>query len=660
MTLTVAAAATLTVVVLTLLWLTMAITSTNLFYNERSILLTKLASRNIEYGLTLPEQVTRRVQEQMVVSALLTAELVSVAEKRVPMAPKEIAALLKQVIEHSKEGHDYPLVDEFVVTDEKGHVYIRTGEKPATSPSDSEKASFPAAFEKLLEPGAAPVLQPLQPPVTDGERRLAVGVSGVDKPRIVQLGAGEALIQSIQSDFTTQNLLQQFISRAGKKDADTVARPPAMKGGLAPDKIDTDVTRIVIVQADGRVDAAVGRDQTFGGNIADEEVVTFCQAFLKDPREGVAVHEFGKELGVATLLRNRGDDKPRALFMQHRLDVYEKVLSRRVNFTIITGAVMVVLSVLMSLWVARRLSSPILELCQAARRLGQGDLDQRIAMKADKEFQIMADSFNQMADSLQAQMQELKEETKRRERLESELLIAAQLQRSLLPEEMPRVDRLALAAWNRAAREVGGDFYDFVTLDEHLLGIAVGDATDKGLPAAMLSTECWSVFRALATAEISPPELLHRTNNALYKRVGSTGRFVTMFYMTVDTKLGTVRYSVAGHNPPLLVGTNPGRVIRLTSDHGLPLGITENCVFEEKSLRLEPSDTMLLYSDGIVEAQSPTGELYTEARLRELLIQHRHDPLPELLAALWSDIEAHMDCEEVADDMTVVAVRFGG
>ncbi len=660
MTLTFATAAALTVLVMTLVSLTIAVTSTRVFYVERGLLLTKLATRNLERGMMLPEQVTRRVEDQMVVSALLAAELVAVAEARAQMSPAEISALFKRVIEQSKDLRGYPLVDEFWVTDETGRAYIRTQEQDFQFPLAPDDASQAAPFGKLLLPDARPVVQPLQARTLDGKPYLYVGVGGRDKPRIVQVGAGEPLVRSIQSDFMAQHMLQQFISRAGQKDAPKEMENLNLDGVPNLGRVDTDVTRMAIIAEDGRVEAAAGQAAEAGLPSADQEVVAFCRAFLQSPGNGAAMREFGSELGVATLLPNPEGGRPQALFMQHRLDTYERVLDRRVRFTMITGAIMIVISVLMSLWLARQLSSPIMELCQAVRRFGAGDLDQRITIKADREFQIMADSFNQMADSLQEQMRELREETQLRERMESELLIAAQLQRSLLPEEMPRVDRLELAAWNRPAREVGGDFYDFVLLGNGLLGIAVGDGTDKGLPAAMLSTECWSVFRALATPQIAPPELLYRTNNALHRRIGATGRFVTMFYMTVDTHRGWVRYSVAGHHPPLLAGADPGRVLRLSSEAGLPLGVAANCAFDEISLRLEPNDTVLLYSDGIVEAQSQQGEFYTEARLIEFLIQHRHEPVQELLAALWRDLEAHMGCDEVSDDMTVVAVRFSG
>ena len=204
-----------------------------------------------------------------------------------------------------------------------------------------------------------------------------------------------------------------------------------------------------------------------------------------------------------------------------------------------------------------------------------------------------------------------------------------------------------------------GDFFDYFDLGRGRIGIALGDGTGKGLPAAMLVAECGSVLSALVHEDHTPAELLHRMNTALYHRIGATGQFVTLFFLILDVDARRLYYSTAGHNPPLLAGAASGRMLRLESDLGFPLGIFDDSSFGEHQLTLEPDDTILIYSDGLTEAQAPDGSLYGEERLRIWLEQHRHLTAEALLETLQTEVD-HFQTGEQADDFTAVAVRIGG
>ncbi|HIJ66449.1 MAG TPA: hypothetical protein HPP77_10920, partial [Candidatus Hydrogenedentes bacterium] len=177
----------------------------------RGKLLTALAKRNIEYGTGLPEEVMERVGDQMVVTALLTAELVAIAEQDGSLSPERISEALSRVIERSRQHRGYPLVDEFWVTDENGYAYIHTEDFDFTFSPDPEKTPQANEFWPLLEEGAAPLVQKLQKRAVDEKRFKYVGVSGVDKPRIVQIGVGEDLVNSIQSGFLVENIVERFV-----------------------------------------------------------------------------------------------------------------------------------------------------------------------------------------------------------------------------------------------------------------------------------------------------------------------------------------------------------------------------------------------------------------------------------------------------------------
>ncbi|MFA6239371.1 MAG: PP2C family protein-serine/threonine phosphatase, partial [Candidatus Hydrogenedentales bacterium] len=301
---------------------------------------------------------------------------------------------------------------------------------------------------------------------------------------------------------------------------------------------------------------------------------------------------------------------------------------------------------------------PINVLVEGAREFGRGNLGHRVGIDTRDEMKRLATAFNTMADSLQQQMREIEEQTSLRERLESELAIAAEMQQSLLPEERPVIEDLEVVGWSHPAREVGGDFYDFIPLGPGRIGIAIGDGTGKGLPAALLTSECWSIFRTLVEDVESPAEVLFRTNNALYKRIGASGRFVTMFYMVVDANKGVLRFAQGGHNPPVLLGSGSDRLLVLRSQLGLPLGVEKDCMFEDKEVLLEPADTIVLYSDGVTEARGPEDRLYGDTRFQKLLRTCTNGSLDELMAQVRSDVERHTKGLPISDDITLVAVRW--
>ncbi len=633
------------------LLLTLSVFATAMHYNRRGILLTKLATRNIEYGMTLPNRVMERVGEQMVVSALLSAELVAVAEEKAQLSPEEVSALLRRVVERSSELGGYRLVDEFWLTDDEGRAYIHTEDFEFTFPELGGGRGQAGVFRALLEPGTPPVVQQLQPREADAKPFKYVGVGGVDKPRIVQVGVGEELVESIRSDFLVQNMLEQFI---------TQEQPGAKESphGPGPPGIDTYVTRIAMVHPSGEIIAEAGEPSAPGLPITDHRVVRFCQAFLENPKAGVAVEDFNGQVGVVTLFQPPRAAEPYALFMQHRTEAFLQVAGRQITFVGIVGIVLVLLAVLVSVKMGQRFSRPITELSAAAEHFGEGNLDYRIELRADRELQSLAGSFNAMADSIQSYTRQLRDETKRRERLESEMRIAAEMQQALLPVCAPDVQGLEICGWSVAAREVGGDFYDYIDFGDGRFGAVIGDGTDKGLPAAMLVTECWSVLRALAGEKLDPAELLHCTNNAMHLRIGESGRFVTLFFLVIDVPHRRLRYAVAGHNPPLLIGRGSAEVRQLRSKSGLPLGIQRDCVFETTEIPLDEGDTILLYSDGITEAPDRENELYGMERFCHCVTDSLGRPLPELLAQVRGDVATHTGRDVPLDDMTLVGLRL--
>ncbi len=209
-------------------------------------------------------------------------------------------------------------------------------------------------------------------------------------------------------------------------------------------------------------------------------------------------------------------------------------------------------------------------------------------------------------------------EARRRERIEQELAVAGIIQQTLLPKGVPSLTGWGFAAHWQPARTVGGDFYDFIPLSDSRLMITIGDVTDKGVPAALVMASTRSVIRAAAERLISPGEVLKRTNDVLHPDVPAK-MFVTCLCAVLDINTGRLEYANAGHNPPQQ-RTSQG-VVELRA-RGMPLGLMPNMEYEVKETQLAPGDTVLFYSDGLVEAHNEAHDMFGMKRLQALVTEH--------------------------------------
>ena len=199
-----------------------------------------------------------------------------------------------------------------------------------------------------------------------------------------------------------------------------------------------------------------------------------------------------------------------------------------------------------------------------------------------------------------------------REREAGELRAARVIQQQLLPKEMPSLPGWRIAAYYRPAREVGGDFYDFLELPEGQIAIVTGDVSGKGIPAALVMATTHTILRGDAPGLLSPGEVLERANDRLYPDIPAN-MFVTCLYAVLDPKTGRLRYANAGHNLPYLATTEGVTELRAT---GMPLGAMPGMTYEENEAHLAPDESVLLHSDGLVEAHDPSGEMFGFSRLQ--------------------------------------------
>jgi serine phosphatase RsbU (regulator of sigma subunit) len=252
--------------------------------------------------------------------------------------------------------------------------------------------------------------------------------------------------------------------------------------------------------------------------------------------------------------------------------------------------------------------------------------------------------------------QRLEQERIERERFERELQVARSIQQASLPKEVPQLEGWQISPFYKPAREVGGDFYDFHFLSEGRVGIVVGDATGKGVPAALvMSTTCGML--QLAAQELdssSPGEVLERVNETLYARI-PPNMFVTCFYCILDPKSGRLSYANAGHDLPYVLRGSGGECEELRA-RGMPLGIMPGMGYEEKETILNGREAALLYSDGLVEAHDPKGEMFGFPRLRALIAEHGEKGSlgDSLLEELYSFVGEGWEQE---DDITLLTME---
>jgi serine phosphatase RsbU (regulator of sigma subunit)/anti-sigma regulatory factor (Ser/Thr protein kinase) len=243
------------------------------------------------------------------------------------------------------------------------------------------------------------------------------------------------------------------------------------------------------------------------------------------------------------------------------------------------------------------------------------------------------------------------EQAQQRERIDNELKVAQLIQQQFLPQQAPAPDGWTVRPHYRPAREVGGDFYDFIALPEGRIGLVVGDVTDKGVPAAMVMATTHSILRSDAPRLVDPGAVLSRANELLCAEM-PPNMFVTCLYAVLDPATGHLRFANAGHNLPCI--HTPDGVVEPRAT-GMPLGLMPGLSYEEQEVTVAPGSAFLLYSDGIVEAHDPNGELYGFPRMRSLV--GRTAPDGDLIAAVLEDLERFTGPSwEQEDDITVVAI----
>lgn len=322
-------------------------------------------------------------------------------------------------------------------------------------------------------------------------------------------------------------------------------------------------------------------------------------------------------------------------------------------------AVVFVLVEGISFWIAvaiaRSITRSIHDIYTAAGNIREGNFQFRIPSQNRDQLDAMATSFNNMAESIVRLMQQVSEN----ERLEKEIEIAREVQAQLFPRQIPRLERIDLTGACFPARRVSGDSYDFIPHDSQCLDIIISDISGKGISAALLMASLQSCVRTHMYRFSHPEEAgqvvqaVCEINRHLYHHT-SPDKFATLFLGRLNHERLTLTYCNAGHNPPCLFSR--GEVKRLTQG-GMVVGIFEDCEFVEETVELRPEDLVVLYTDGIVEAEDPQEEPFGEQRLIDLISSNLFLTPDDLQALVFDQLSRWIGGREQSDDMTIVILK---
>ncbi|MDF9828707.1 sigma-B regulation protein RsbU (phosphoserine phosphatase) [Parabacteroides sp. PF5-6] len=245
--------------------------------------------------------------------------------------------------------------------------------------------------------------------------------------------------------------------------------------------------------------------------------------------------------------------------------------------------------------------------------------------------------------------------------IQSDLKIAREIQETILPKEFnpfPEAKSFDIYAYMSAAKYVGGDFYDFFTIDQDRLGFVIADVSGKGVPAAIFMAISRTVIRAIALTENSAAQCMKRANELLCKE-SVNDMFVTVFYGILDIHTGRITYSNAGHNPPVrMTEGNQASFIEMTGDH--ILGAIPNATFHEKELQLMPGDSLFLYTDGITEARNKNNELFGDKRLMERCRELTGKTSQEIVDSITETVGDFVLGAVQSDDITLLTISYKG
>ncbi|PID79203.1 hypothetical protein CSA17_06110 [bacterium DOLJORAL78_65_58] len=426
-----------------------------------------------------------------------------------------------------------------------------------------------------------------------------------------------------------------------------------------------DVTRIAAAINDGGVRFDAAEDNgfyTFPGRRA------YFRELEPESRFWESWRYFGG--GLLPIHRvSRGTLKSNTLMVNLRVgwaDLQDEYLRGEDNLNVVALWVVVVLAFLFltievfAFFFGVRISEGFVQavhsLHRGTRALAQGELDTTIDIPNEDEFGDLAASFNEMTVAIR----QGRRDALAKERLTREMETAREIQERLLPGRELRLQGFEITGTSIPSREVGGDYFDFILRDQDSIGVAIGDVSGKGMPAALLMSNLQASLHGQVIHPSSVAEVVGLVNNLIVAST-DTHMFATFFYGLLDLVRGTFVCANAGHNPPLLLRADG--TLETLQTGGLLLGMLPDQEYQQETVTLEPGDVVVLYTDGITEAVGPTAEeedieaMFGEEALEEVVRRHAHLPAAGIKKAILEAVARHTEGHEQSDDITLVVIR---
>jgi len=339
-------------------------------------------------------------------------------------------------------------------------------------------------------------------------------------------------------------------------------------------------------------------------------------------------------------------------------EIFEDVARRNSLFTGIIEISFVTMLVFAYLLVSMFINTPIKNLTRGVESIELGNLDMKIDVKSNDEFGQLARTFNKMTDDLKNAIDENVREREEKNRINTELSIAAEIQASMLPATFPAFpfkDEFDIFAEMIPAKEVGGDFYDFFLIDNDNLAVVIGDVSGKGIPASLFMVKTKTLINYYSSDK-SPKDVFELVNKKLCQN-NDTCLFVTSIMGIYNIPTGRFVFINAGHNPPLLKkGTGSFEYIRTKPQ--IVLAVMEDTKYAQEEITLNGGDTLYFYTDGVTEAMNRTRELYGEEKLLDALNKYKLSFPKELIINIKKEVDNFADGAEQADDIAMLALHI--
>ena len=319
-----------------------------------------------------------------------------------------------------------------------------------------------------------------------------------------------------------------------------------------------------------------------------------------------------------------------------------------------------ILILIFTILILKRQTKPLRELSAAANKIGQGEFNVAMpVIHTSDEVGVLKDSLQMMQEELKSYIKNLVKTVKEKERIEGELQVAQKIQMGYLRRDFAAFaenKNFILSAFLKPAREVGGDFYDFFQISENKICLAIGDVAGKGVPAALFMTVALTLIRSGNYSQLSLANIVGKINNQLCKR-NDNSFFITTFFGVLDLVSGELVFCNAGHNYPYLL--KKSELFEVHGTHGAALGVMEDVKYKTGKLKLESGDLIVLYTDGITDAENKNAQFFDKGRLEDSLRKNLENEPADITRKVYQEIRKFTDGELQSDDLTILALKFG-